>query len=59
LTRGNVWLSAAHLGTAALLWACMLAITLLARKPTQGAREQASAQLAPRAPASPADAFLR
>ncbi len=59
LTRGNAWLSAAHLGTAALLWACMLAIALLARTPTEGARKQASAQLASRAPASTADAFLR
>lgn len=59
VTRGNAWLSAAHLGTAALLWACMLAIALLARTPTEGAREQASVHLAPQAPASPASTFLR
>jgi heme A synthase len=59
LTRGNPWLSAAHLGTAALLWAFLLAIALLARKPAEGAWEPTSVHLGPRAPSSTAEAMLR
>ena len=59
LTDGEAWLSAAHLGTAALLWAFLLAIALLARKPAEGSLEPTGVHLAPRAPSSTAEAMLR
>lgn len=35
VSDGSPWLSAAHLGTAALLWACMLGVAVVARRPAE------------------------
>jgi protoheme IX farnesyltransferase len=61
LTDGSPWLSGAHLGTAALLWAAMLGIAVVARRPAEAEWAPVAWRRAPLKPAGGAstEAVLR
>jgi protoheme IX farnesyltransferase len=59
LMDGNAWMSAGHLGTAAALWAIMLGISVVARRPSEAERSPAGWRVSPLRPAGAAEALVQ